>query len=44
VGVDQEESLGLWIATRLAEAMGGGLAAEPGADGRGAVRAWLRIF
>ena len=28
--------LGLWIAARLAEAMGGGLAAEPGA-----LRAWL---
>ena len=41
-GVGEEESLGLWIAARLAEAMGGGLAAEPGADGRGTVRAWLR--
>ena len=29
-------SLGLWIAARLAEAMGGGLAAEGGA-----VRAWF---
>ncbi|HEV7688129.1 MAG TPA: hypothetical protein VGQ80_16250 [Acidimicrobiia bacterium] len=55
VGVGQEDplsgghpadppGLGLWIAARLAEAMGGGLAAEPGADGRGTVRAWLRIF
>ena len=33
--------LGLWIAARLAEAMGGGLAAEPGPDGRGALRAWF---
>ena len=31
-----EESLGLWIAARLAEALGGGLAPEPGA-----LRAWL---
>jgi len=55
VGAAQEDSLpgghppnppglGLWIATRLAEAMGGGLAAEPGAGGQGAVRAWLRVF
>jgi K+-sensing histidine kinase KdpD len=43
-GSDAEESLGLWIAARLAEAMGGGLAAEPGTDGRGTVRAWLRLF
>ena len=35
-GAAEEESLGLWIAARLAEAMGGGLAAEPGA-----VRAWF---
>jgi signal transduction histidine kinase len=40
-GDGQEDSLGLWIAARLAEAMGGGLAAEPGADGRGIVRAWF---
>lgn len=31
--------LGLWIAARLAEAMGGGLSTEPGADGRSTVRA-----
>ena len=36
-GGDEDESLGLWIAARLAEAMGGGLATEPGA-----LRAWLR--
>jgi signal transduction histidine kinase len=36
VGAGEEESLGLWIAARLAEAMGGGLAAEP--EG---VRAWF---
>jgi signal transduction histidine kinase len=41
---DEGESLGLWIAARLAEAMDGGRVAEPGADGRGAVRAWLRVF
>jgi K+-sensing histidine kinase KdpD len=40
-GAGEEESLGLWIAARLAEAMGGGLAAEPGADGRSTVRAWF---
>jgi len=40
-GAGEEESLGLWIAARLAEAMGGGLAAEPGPDGRGALRAWF---
>ncbi|MEW6477393.1 MAG: HAMP domain-containing sensor histidine kinase [Actinomycetota bacterium] len=38
-GGDEEESLGLWIAARLAEAMGGGLTAEVGANGRGTVRA-----
>jgi two-component system sensor histidine kinase ResE len=38
LGAGEEESLGLWIAARLAEAMGGGLAAEAGA-----VRAWLSI-
>jgi len=32
----EDDSLGLWIAARLAEAMGGGLAAEGGA-----VRAWF---
>jgi signal transduction histidine kinase len=36
VDAGEEESLGLWIAARLAEAMGGGLAAEP--EG---VRAWF---
>jgi signal transduction histidine kinase len=40
-GAGEDESLGLWIAARLAEAMGGGLAAEPGADGKGTVRAWF---
>jgi signal transduction histidine kinase len=40
-GAGEEESLGLWIAARLAEAMGGGLSAEPGADGRSTVRAWF---
>jgi signal transduction histidine kinase len=34
----EEESLGLWIAARLAEAMGGGLAAD-----NGTLRAWLRV-
>jgi signal transduction histidine kinase len=38
-GAVGEESLGLWIAARLAEAMGGGLAAEQGADGRSTLRA-----
>lgn len=38
-GAGEEDSLGLWIAARLAEAMGGGLSAEPGADGRHTVRA-----
>ncbi len=42
-GMGQEDSLGLWIAARLAEAMGGGLSAEPGAGGRGTVRAWLPL-
>ncbi|HVW33186.1 MAG TPA: hypothetical protein VHL53_11655 [Acidimicrobiia bacterium] len=32
----EEESLGLWIAARLAEAMGGGVAAQ-----NGSLRAWL---
>jgi hypothetical protein len=36
-GAGGDASLGLWIAARLAEAMGGGLAAE-----NGALRAWLR--
>lgn len=36
-GGGEDESLGLWIAARLAEAMGGGLAAESGA-----LCAWLR--
>jgi signal transduction histidine kinase len=40
-GAGEEESLGLWIAARLAEAMGGGLSAEPGTDGRSTVRAWF---
>lgn len=40
-GAGEEESLGLWIAARLAETMGGGLSAEPGADGRSTVRAWF---
>ena len=40
-GAGEDDSLGLWIAARLAEAMGGGLAAEPGADGRSTVRAWF---
>ncbi|HEV7865315.1 MAG TPA: hypothetical protein VGR20_21645, partial [Acidimicrobiia bacterium] len=44
VGAGEEESLGLWIAARLAEAMGGGVVSEPGADGRGTVRAWLSIL
>jgi signal transduction histidine kinase len=35
-GTGDEESLGLWIAARLAEAMGGGLSAE-----NGTLRAWL---
>jgi signal transduction histidine kinase len=35
-GAAEDESLGLWIAARLAEAMGGGLEAE-----RGTLRAWL---
>ncbi len=43
-GAGQEDSLGLWIAARLAEAMGGGLAAEPGDDGQGTLRVWLRKF
>jgi signal transduction histidine kinase len=38
-GAGEEESLGLWIAARLAEAMGGALTAEPAANGRGTVRA-----
>jgi signal transduction histidine kinase len=40
-GAGQEDSLGLWIAARLAEAMDGGLVAEPGDDGRGTLRAWF---
>lgn len=40
-GAGEEESLGLWIAARLAEAMGGGLSAEAGTDGRSTVRAWF---
>ncbi|MDQ1497226.1 MAG: hypothetical protein QOI86_566 [Actinomycetota bacterium] len=40
-GAGDGDSLGLWIAARLAEAMGGGVATEPGPDGRGALRAWL---
>lgn len=31
--------IGLWVAARLAEAMGGALTSEPGANGRGTVRA-----
>ena len=38
-GAGEEESLGLWIAARLAEAMGGGLTTEPAAFGRSTVRA-----
>lgn len=34
-----DASLGLWVATRLAEAMGGGLTALPGANGAGTIRA-----
>ena len=40
-GAGEDESLGLWIAARLAEAMGGGLSAEAGIDGRSTVRAWF---
>jgi signal transduction histidine kinase len=38
-GAAEDESLGLWIAARLAEAMGGGLTTETGPDGRDTVRA-----
>jgi signal transduction histidine kinase len=37
-GGGEEESLGLWIAARLAETLGGGLAAD-----NGSLRAWLQI-
>ncbi|MCA1842790.1 MAG: hypothetical protein LC792_06280, partial [Actinobacteria bacterium] len=37
-GAGEEESLGLWIAARLAETMGGGLSAD-----NGTLRAWLRV-
>jgi K+-sensing histidine kinase KdpD len=36
-GAGEDESLGLWIAARLAEAMGGGLEAD-----REVLRAWVR--
>lgn len=40
-GGGEDESLGLWIAARLAEAMGGGLAAESAGNGTTTVRAWF---
>ena len=40
-GCPAASSLGLWIASRLAEAMGGGLECEARPDGGGAMRAWF---
>ncbi len=42
-GPGEHPSLGLWVATRLAESMGGGVATEARAGGGLVVRAWFPV-